>query len=199
MQKRRKKETAYAMASNFKEVLDIKELNGFGVPSTPKPFLSMEGSLQLAGIVEGSITDGPGFRLTLFTQGCPHHCEGCHNPQTHAFSGGTETSLEDVLTMLTKNPLYAGVTLSGGEPFCQAKTLAKFAKLVKEAGYSVMTYTGYTLEALLEEMDADRLDLLKYTDILVDGAFEEEKRSHECFYRGSMNQRIFVKDKGLNS
>lgn len=182
------------MASNFKEVHDIKELNGFGVSSTPKPFLSMEGSLQLAGIVEDSITDGPGFRLTLFTQGCPHHCKGCHNPQTHAFSGGSETSLNDILPLLTKNPLYAGVTLSGGEPFCQAKTLAKFAKLVKETGYSVMTYTGYTLEELLEEKDADRLDLLKYTDILVDGAFEEEKRSHECFYRGSTNQRIFVKE-----
>ena len=81
--------------------------------------------IKVSGIIKESIVDGPGIRYTVFVQGCPHHCEGCHNPQTHPFEGGTEKSVEEIFEDIKKNPLLSGVTFSGGEPFCQACELAK--------------------------------------------------------------------------
>ena len=74
--------------------------------------------LRLAGTVEDSIVDGPGIRYTIFVQGCPHHCPGCHNPQTHDFAGGYLADPKVLLEEIRKNPLLSGVTFSGGEPFC---------------------------------------------------------------------------------
>ena len=76
--------------------------------------------MRIAGTVQDSIVDGPGFRFVLFTQGCPHHCEGCQNPQTHDPDGGTEMSREEIVRQLLSNPLTDGITFSGGEPFEQA-------------------------------------------------------------------------------
>ena len=77
--------------------------------------------MKLAGLVEDSIVDGPGIRLTVFCQGCPHHCPGCHNPESWPFEGGSEMTAEEIVQIAQKNPLCRGVTFSGGEPFCQAK------------------------------------------------------------------------------
>ena len=82
-------------------------------------------TLRLAGTENDSIVDGPGIRFTIFVQGCPHHCPGCHNPQTHDFSGGTLTDTGELLKKIEENPLLDGVTFSGGEPFCQAPALAE--------------------------------------------------------------------------
>ena len=56
--------------------------------------------LRISGIVNDSIVDGPGLRLTIFTQGCPHHCPGCHNPQTHPLKGGKKISKNTTYLML---------------------------------------------------------------------------------------------------
>ena len=104
--------------------------------------------LRIAGTVGDSIVDGPGLRLTVFTQGCPHHCPGCHNPQTHDFSGGYDATVEELFAQYRENPLLRGVTLSGGEPFCQPAPLAELARLVHGAGGDVFCYTGYTYEQL---------------------------------------------------
>ena len=85
-------------------------------------------TLRLAGIEPESIVDGPGIRLTVFVQGCPHHCLGCHNPETHDFEGGTLVSISEILEQIDENPLLSGVTFSGGEPFEQAKALLSLAK-----------------------------------------------------------------------
>ena len=77
--------------------------------------------IRLAGTVGDSITDGPGIRYTIFVQGCPHNCPGCHNPQTHDFGGGKDVDIDDLLEEGMRNPLLCGVTFSGGEPMCQAK------------------------------------------------------------------------------
>ena len=76
--------------------------------------------LRISGIVEESIVDGPGLRYVVFTQGCPHHCPGCHNPQTHDFDGGEFRNTDDILRQFMENPLLSGITFSGGEPFVQA-------------------------------------------------------------------------------
>ena len=75
--------------------------------------------LRIAGTIGESIVDGPGIRYVIFTQGCPHHCPGCHNPDTHDFAGGQLIDSDKLVEDIEKNPLLSGVTFSGGEPFCQ--------------------------------------------------------------------------------
>ena len=146
--------------------------------------------IRVSGIVEESIVDGPGFRYVIFTQGCTHHCPGCHNPQTHSFEGGTMMDIEDIFRAFCDNPLLAGITCSGGEPFCQPKPLYELAVKVHKIGKSVMTYTGYTYEQLEEIDDIWVKKLLSVSDILVDGPYIEELRDLDLQFRGSSNQRI---------
>ena len=145
--------------------------------------------LELSGIVSDSIVDGPGIRTTVFSQGCPHHCPGCHNPETWEFGCGTPMAEETILQIVRSNPLCRGVTFSGGEPFAQAAAFAKLAKLLKEAGYEVASYTGYTFEQLLKG-NSQQLALLENIDILIDGPFLMEEKTLELSFRGSRNQRI---------
>ena len=107
-------------------------------------------TLRIAGTANDSFVDGPGIRFTIFTQGCPHNCKGCHNPQTHDFNGGELVDTAELLEKAKANPLLDGVTFSGGEPFCQAEALAELGKELKAAGLNIITYTGYTFEHLYE-------------------------------------------------
>lgn len=143
----------------------------------------------LAGIAGDSIVDGPGIRTTFFSQGCPHHCPGCHNPETWAFTGGTPMETGDMLAIVKNNPLCRGVTFSGGEPFAQSEGFSELASALKEAGYEVASYTGYTFEQLLAGTPAQR-NLLEKLDILIDGPFILSEKSLEIPFRGSKNQRI---------
>ena len=93
--------------------------------------------IRLAGLEPESIVDGPGYRFTVFVQGCPHNCPGCHNPQTHDFGGGHVAQTDDVIAHLGQNPLVRGLTLSGGEPMMQPEPLYLIAKAAKEKGMNV--------------------------------------------------------------
>ncbi|WP_099206017.1 anaerobic ribonucleoside-triphosphate reductase activating protein [Scatolibacter rhodanostii] len=146
--------------------------------------------IRLAGIVKESITDGPGIRYTVFVQGCPHGCPGCHNPQTHDFSGGTFRSVESIFEEFKQNPMLKGITLSGGEPFTQPKELTHLAKLVHSIGKDVVTYSGWTYEELSSMKSEAIQDLLNETDMLVDGKFVEAQKNLELRFRGSENQRL---------
>jgi len=150
--------------------------------------------LRLAGIIEDSIVDGPGMRFVIFVQGCPHNCEGCHNPQSHDFGGGFDADIYKIAEKIVKSRT-SRLTFSGGEPFCKARELAKIARLIEseKRGVEIITYTGYLYEDLLEmaNTDPDIKDLLTVTNYLVDGKFEQEKKTLDWFYRGSSNQRIF--------
>ncbi len=145
--------------------------------------------LRVAGFADDSIVDGPGIRLTVFFQGCPHHCPGCQNPETWAMEGGVLFTPQEILQRVQRNPLVRGVTLSGGEPFAQAEENAVLVRLLKEAGYEVAAYSGYTFEQLLAGTPAQR-ELLGQLDILIDGPYLEKERSLELLFRGSRNQRI---------
>lgn len=150
--------------------------------------------LRVASIVDDSIVDGPGLRLTVFTQGCPHRCEGCHNPDTHAFMGGNLVSIMDIWEQYQDNPLLSGITFSGGEPLLQPEPLARLARLVHSAGGTVITYTGFIYEDLLAPAFYNKVsDLLEETDILIDGPFILKLKSLELEFRGSSNQRILDK------
>ncbi|MDO5560821.1 MAG: anaerobic ribonucleoside-triphosphate reductase activating protein [Oscillospiraceae bacterium] len=156
-------------------------------------------TIRIAGTVNDSIVDGPGIRFTVFTQGCPHNCRGCHNPQTHDFNGGRDEQISTLVRKINSNPLLDGVTFSGGEPFCQAAALAQLAGSLDDT-LDIMTYTGYTFEYLLENADDNNhyMDLLECTDILVDGRFEIDKMSYELVFKGSSNQRILDCKKSLS-
>ena len=145
--------------------------------------------LDLSGIVSDSIVDGPGIRTTIFSQGCPHHCPGCHNPETWEFGCGTPMEEDRLVEIVKANPLCRGVTFSGGEPFAQAEGFAKLAELLKSEGYEVASYSGYTFETLLRGTPAQR-KLLETIDILIDGPFLLAEKSLEVPFRGSKNQRI---------
>ena len=155
--------------------------------------------LDLAGFANDSITDGSGIRFTVFAQGCPHGCPGCHNPQTHAFAMGKAWAEEDVMAKIVQNPLVRGVTFSGGEPFCQAEGFYRLAVLLKERGYELAAYTGYTLEELLALEDPYAGRLLSQLDVLVDGRFVLSKRDLTLHFRGSSNQRIINVPKSLKA
>ncbi len=152
--------------------------------------------LELSGIVSDSIVDGPGIRTAIFSQGCPHHCPGCHNPETWEFGCGTQIPVEAVVEIVQSNPLCRGVTFSGGEPFAQAEAFARLAGLLKEKGYEVASYSGFTFEQLLRGSQAQK-DLLSAIDILIDGPFLLEEKSLELAFRGSRNQRILDVKKSL--
>ena len=146
--------------------------------------------MRIANTVNDSIVDGHGLRYAVFTQGCPHRCPGCHNPDTHDPAGGRDASLEELIAGLQRNPLAEGLTLSGGEPFFQAAECAALAELAHRMGRNVWTYTGYTYETLTARNDPDWNALLAATDVLVDGPFLEKEKSYELHFRGSRNQRL---------
>lgn len=149
-------------------------------------------TLKLAGLIRESIVDGPDLRFVVFAQGCPHHCPDCHNPQTWPFTGGFETTPAQIIAEMAKNPLLRGLTLSGGEPFCQSSAMTNLAKIAHSKSYDIIAYTGFTFEELLQKSHAEPsiLTLLQQIDILIDGPFLKKLKSYELSFRGSSNQRI---------
>lgn len=146
--------------------------------------------MRIANSISDSIVDGPGLRFTVFTQGCPHHCPGCHNPNTHHPHGGQDVTVEELAKKLAANPLIDGLTLSGGDPFVQGEDCAALAQIAHRMGLNVWTYTGYTYEELLAMGQPGHLALLDETDVLVDGPFVLSLKSHTVKFRGSSNQRL---------
>lgn len=155
--------------------------------------------MRIAGIVQDSIVDGPGFRFTVFTQGCSHHCPGCHNPQTHDPSGGTEHTVEELLERMRSNPLTDGLTLSGGEPFEQPEDCLLLAQGAHESGLNVWSYTGYLFEFLRDQGTEAQKALLREVDVLVDGPFLLDQRTLSLPWRGSRNQRVIDVPKSLEN
>lgn len=146
--------------------------------------------IRLAGVVRESITDGPGIRFVVFCQGCPHHCEGCHNEETWSYDGGKLVSIDKILDAIDQNGLINGVTFSGGEPFEQTHQFLKLAREIKKRNLSIMIYTGYKYEDLKARNDSEIDELINMSDYIVDGPFELDKRDLTLQFRGSTNQRI---------
>lgn len=154
--------------------------------------------MRIAGFVQESIVDGPGYRLVVFVQGCPHKCKGCHNPHTHDLNGGWEVDTSEIIGMMDCNPLVTGLTLSGGEPFWQAEACKELADAAHRRDLDVWCYTGYTWEQIQAERDWDEIHLLWSVDVLVDGPFVQEQRTLELPWRGSKNQRLIDVRKSLD-
>lgn len=155
--------------------------------------------MRIAGFVEESIVDGPGFRIVIFFQGCAHHCYGCHNPETWDFEGGKEVSFDLIKKIIDDNPYADGITLSGGDPLYQIDASTEIAEYAKSKGLDVILYTGFLFEEVLEMTKANRRlkDLLNNVDTLIDGPFILEQRHLSLKFRGSSNQRIIDVKKSL--
>ena len=152
-----------------------------------------------ADLQTDSIVDGLGIRTVIWTQGCSHNCPGCHNPITHDFNGGDLVELDDVIEELEKLSGQDGVTFSGGDPMFQPKQCSVLAKKIHELGMNVWAYTGFTFEELLEKGNEDILEFLSNIDVLIDGKFISSKKSLECEFRGSTNQRLIDVAKSLEN
>lgn len=150
-----------------------------------------------ADIQPDSILDGSGIRTVIWFQGCLHNCEGCQNPETHDMNGGMVVDVDEIKMKLKNLKYQSGITLSGGDPFFQPEAALEIAKFAKSIGLNVWAYTGFTYEALLS--DKSRLDLLKYVDVLVDGKFMIDKKSLNCKFRGSTNQRLIDVKKSMEA
>lgn len=148
-------------------------------------------TLRIFGTADDSIVDGPGIRFSLFAQGCRHGCPGCHNPEAQPFEGGRIVALEDIKNSIQANPLLAGITLTGGEPFEQAGALAELARWARARGLTVWAYSGYVYEQLIDGIpSAEAQELLAVLDVLVDGRYVASQASYELKWRGSANQRM---------
>ena len=142
--------------------------------------------MRISGIIPCSFVNGDGSRYVVFTQGCPHHCKGCQNPETWSTNGDFEVSPMDIAYDFRKRRLLDGITLSGGDPFCQQEACMELLDLLPDV--NVWVYTGYEHEEICDT------PLAKRADVLVVGKFVEELRCEGSMY-GSSNQRIIRKDK----
>lgn len=156
--------------------------------------------LRISGIIEESIVDGPGIRFVVFTQGCPHKCLGCHNPETHDFLGGKEIDTNQIVENFKKYSYMTGITFSGGEPFSQIDAILSLILQFKNTfpSKNIVIYTGYTFEELLTKNNQTINQILSLSDYLIDGKFEINKRDISLIFRGSSNQRIIDLKKSLN-
>ena len=158
-----------------------------------------EKMIRLAGIAYESLVNGPGIRRVLFSQGCLHNCEQCFNQDTHSFDGGELRNMDDIVKDIIENPILRGVTFSGGDPWEQADKFEYIAKELKKNNINIWSYTGYTYEFILENMNNRKgwKGLLNNIDVLVDGKFEYKKKDEKLKFRGSSNQRIIDVPKSL--
>lgn len=161
----------------------------------------MKNNIRIAGIVDDSIVDGPGIRLTIFFQGCSHQCINCHNPNTWDFNGGYLISIDDICKRIYENPLLQGITLSGGDPLFQAESAANLCLRIKNErpDLDIILYTGFLYEEVLNMSKTSKEinKLLNNLDFIVDGPFIENLKDLTLNFRGSSNQRIIDVKKSI--
>ena len=153
--------------------------------------------MQYSGILYNDMAAAPGVSVTFFSQGCPHRCKDCHNPETWDFQGGKEFTpdiLDKIVEGLTAQGIQRNFCLMGGEPLCPENIFLSYliVSTVKEKvpGAKIYVWTGYTYEDLVAQNNKHTMMLLKVADVLIDGPYMEEWRNITLEMRGSSNQRI---------
>ena len=154
--------------------------------------------MRYSGIIKNDLAAAPGVSLTFFTQGCPHHCPGCHNPNSWSFDGGEEftpDTLQEIIEGLHENNINRPLCIMGGEPLCQ-ENLFLVALIIKEVKEKfpdtpIYIWTGYLYEDLLKNDNVRLKYILERTDYLIDGPYVESLRDLTLPMRGSSNQRLF--------
>ena len=173
----------------------MKDWHKFELERIAKQLEVPDGYIRLSGPLEhDSIVNGDGLRAVVWTQGCPNHCPGCQNPETWDYCSGVVVLIDDIVSELSKFKGQAGLTFCGGEPFVQAKACREIAERVRELGWNVWSFSGFTYETI-KEYGGEPWEFLKSLDALIDGAFIQSQKDLSLKYRGSKNQRlIHLKD-----
>lgn len=150
--------------------------------------------INLANLIEATKAEGPGLRIALWVQGCLKRCRGCCNahllPIKPAQLVPVPKLQEKIQGIHAQYKDLEGITFLGGEPFLQAKALARIASFCQDLGLSVMVFSGYLLEELQDQKFKGSCALLEFTDVLVDGEFENDKIETRRNWVGSTNQRF---------
>ena len=153
--------------------------------------------MKYSGIIFNDISAAPGLCVTLFTQGCPHRCPGCHNPETWSFDGGKEFTLdtmEEIINGLKAQGIQRNFCVMGGEPLCEENALLTYTSIQRVKmdlpETKIYVWTGYTLEELKQSNNLYIQECLKIIDVLIDGPYIESERDITLSMRGSRNQRI---------
>ena len=146
--------------------------------------------MRWAKIRTEDIANGPGFRVSIYVQGCNNHCPGCFNPETWDFEGGREfnNAVKNKFLELGKSKKIAGFSILGGEPLQQGKDMLDLVKEIKETypDKTIWMWTG----CVYEELTPEQLEIVKYVDVLIDGRFDAKLKSLRSRYKGSSNQRV---------
>ena len=158
--------------------------------------------MQYAGLIKNDIAAAPGVSVSLYVQGCPHHCPGCHNPQTWDFKGGKEftfDTLNEIIEALQENGIKHSLSILGGEPLCPENQFltSMVIRQVREKLPDVKIYlwTGYEYDKL-SSVSSQHLDyILKEIDCIIDGPYVEAERDISLPLRGSRNQNVIYFDK----
>lgn len=148
---------------------------------------------RIGSTLPNSLSNGPGTRTVFFFAGCKHKCHGCQNEHLWPMDSGIRMNISDLYKTIDDNiDMIDGITISGGEPFLQPRTLFRLANYAKKKNLDVWCYTGYTVDQLIDMSHKNKhvLFALKYIDTLVDGKFEEDKKDDNLKWKGSSNQRI---------
>jgi anaerobic ribonucleoside-triphosphate reductase activating protein len=153
--------------------------------------------MRYSGLILNDITAAPGLCVSFFTQGCPHHCPGCHNPDTWAFEGGkqfTTETLNEIITGLTAQGIQRDLCLMGGEPLCEDNAFLTHMVIQevrkKVPGVKVYIWSGYVYEDLLRSTNPHVRGALELADVLIDGPYIAAERDLTLNMRGSRNQRV---------
>ena len=156
--------------------------------------------MRINRIKDNDIANGFGITMSLWTQGCPHHCKGCFNGETWSFADGrefTDEDLEYILNNIDKFNVKRDLSILGGEPLCpeNVEGIIKVCETFKDKypNKKIYMWTGY----VVEDFDDNQKQIFNYVDVLVDGKFEEDKKDLSLTMRGSRNQRVIDVKKTL--
>lgn len=152
-------------------------------------------TIQVLDIVPGTTVDGVGLRTSIYLAGCKHCCKGCHNPQSWDFNAGIPMKVEEIIERVVEEDF--NVTITGGDPLWQIDKVLPLVKEIKQKGYNIWCYTGFTWEEI--RVSSQLSQILEWIDVIVDGRFIEEQRDISLRFRGSSNQRIIDVQKSLKT
>ncbi len=149
-----------------------------------------ENKLNINAICRNTKALGPGNRYVIWTQGCMQKCKSCATPEGIELKDNILILPEVLALDIIETPNIQGITISGGEPFLQAKNLVTMLRLVlKEKPLGIIIYTGYLYENLIKSNDPYILELIKIVDVIIDGLYIDELNDDKGL-RGSSNQKI---------
>ena len=148
--------------------------------------------MRIYNYIKSTKALGPYNRFALWVQGCPFSCTGCMSPDSQDFSAGVEMSISAIADLILNENNIEGLTISGGEPFSQAKELVELLNIIKEKkDLGIIIYSGHILQQLRNKNDSNINKLLEFTDILIDGQYIDSLNDGISL-RGSSNQKIHL-------